>query len=531
MAFVARELVLTYGTFVISTANNRLIDGPIRIIQGPNLSTAEFDFYITQSTEALFAAEVLAVTTAFRTPRKALTIAQGSETLYSFSHASNTGMNSRPEVIKAEDIGDTGRSRKYTVRIEFEMPADVHATSGRQDSTIEIQFSPARRRTVIFTGVYTALAGVAALAQYEANIDAYTSFVLSGLVPSGTYEKTSEDVQNDDQDKLATFRQEFTELFFNETISALDDAEIVRQELRVGRADNQPGDCFGAIPFSKDSGSQAEGSGVNVRRPIIFDVSYSAWIDKTLNTNLDSKYKGVIRPWLLQNITDLSEAAGGALMEERPEFDGPDNRISVTMRFIVPLSSVLERTCSVQSQDDFGKVLVPVWNGDGLARYVYNGPRRQIFTLTETKRILGTKIPLGAGGVGGGGGAGGGSLFGIGSRFQFGQRNLGGGGILGGGFGIQGRNFRAGVFFRRPNAAAGVGGQAGSIGGQNQGITQPSSFVVIDERLETRPLRLGVPGNQIDVTDITFTQVKQAINLVTAPDSGNGRATIAQEGF
>lgn len=519
MTAVAREIEITYGSFLVNVANKRYIDGYIRLDTSQDEAQLEFDFVIVQATEADFVGEVAAVETAFSTPRKDLVITQGSETLLSLSHTANTGFNAEPKIIKAEDIADTGRSRRYTVRITFGLPADARfVTSGRRDSTVEVFFKPSRRRRVSISGIYTALSGNDAKAQYDAAIVAYVSLVTAFLGGNFAPVPEEERYQYDDQIKVLNFTQVFEEIIFEESLSALDDPAITKQSLRIARNKVRPGDCLQRIV----PGSGASGT---VDRFIEMQVTYEAWIDHTVTTDLTGKYDSTIRPFLLQQAFKVGGRGDiGALTQERPEFDLPDNRILCTMVVLVPGGPILEKTCTTELGDDFGKVLVAVWADDpsGLTYYEYQGPRKFLQTLTETKRVLG-RVQGVQGGGGRGGGAGG-ALFGFGAGFRGGlrQQNLGG-------FGILGRNFRPGVVLNFPAGAGGGGGagriEAGGDVGQGE-IPQGTEPVLIDRRFTTQPLNLGSEDHRLDVTDVTVTEQRQFIRRLTA-GGGGGRQTRA----
>ena len=124
---LTREIIVTYGAYVISTATGRDLDGKVQVSRNFTTGTATFSFIVYGSTHAAFSASVLAVEAAFRIPHQAFTITQGGQTLVSALHATSTGFDAAPEIVKQEDVGDTGRSRRYTVTIEWGLPANTGA--------------------------------------------------------------------------------------------------------------------------------------------------------------------------------------------------------------------------------------------------------------------------------------------------------------------------------------------------------------------------------------------------------------------
>lgn len=370
MPAVARELSITYGAFTVGGATERLLDsevGQMRIEKDFTSVSVEYTFVIQQELEADFAAEIASVEAAFRIPRLNLTIAQGSSTLLSLSQSSNTGFDADPSIIKFDDIGNTGRSRVYTVRIDFGLPADNIGTSGRQSSVITVEFSESRRRTVTISGVYTALGGAESRAQYNASIATYAASILAGL--GGTYELTAETADNFETDKNLEFSQTFQELIFNQANAVLDNLSIVNQIFRVTRKTVTPGDSSPLV-------------GVDAVRLVDFDVSYEASIDATLTTDLVGIWENEIRPFIILQVETI---AGGAiaLLEDEPTFSFDDNTISAAMLFTsATTSGVLEFERTEETFFDEGWVFVPAWTGDRLAKFEYQGAATILQTVT-----------------------------------------------------------------------------------------------------------------------------------------------------
>ena len=84
------------------------------------------------------------------------------------------------------------------------MPADNAPTVGIRESSVNIAYSPARKRQVTFTGVGTAISGTDARAQYESIISTYCTGILATF--GGTYELGEEPLtQMDYEDKTISF--------------------------------------------------------------------------------------------------------------------------------------------------------------------------------------------------------------------------------------------------------------------------------------------------------------------------------------
>ena len=370
VAAATRQLTVSYGGYTVSP------DGHVRIEKAFDRASVEFDFMLTASTAVAFAAAVNAAEVAYRAVRVSCAVTQESQVLASFSHSGYTGFDSYATVMKREDVGDTGRSRRYTVRIDFGMPADTSSTSGRRSSTVTVTYSPARRRTVTISGVYTGLSGAGSRAQYSASIVAYTTAVLSSL--TGTFELVEEPVaETNIGDSLCVFTRVFQELIYFQG-STLDDAQIVRQVLTFTRNQPSPGDTM------------APGS---VQRMIMITANYECWIDKTLTQALKSKYDSAIKPFILARAASTMGVSTVAVMDEAPTFDMTDNRISCRMDIAaVGSSKVLESKITTEDTAIYGTVLIPVWakSKNPLVKYAFAGPAQLQRRIVESRRFVGT---------------------------------------------------------------------------------------------------------------------------------------------
>lgn len=372
---VTRELSITYGSTTVGGTTDRYLDGYTHVTRGYETASVEFSFIVTQATEALFAAECLAIEAAFRTPYLALTVTQGSSTLLSLSHSGSTGFDAQPEIVKAEDIADTGRTRRYTVRITFGCPADGSGMDGRRESRVDVSYSPSRRRTVTMTGTWTAIGGTTAHEKYEAKVDTWADAVLTAL--TGTYDLAEESFEFSTNDKTADFRRVYEEIIRSQGGASVDDTAIVRQSLVISRRQSAPGD-YDQPP---------------VNRVIVMDVRYSAHIDKTVTTDLPGKWAS-IRGWVVEQVRTVLSGGALAVIAEAPEYDGDENRISATMTCEgVGSGDVLESTLSVEDSDDLGQIFTPVWSGDPFACYLFQGPRVLLRTIHWTLLCYGT-LPL-----------------------------------------------------------------------------------------------------------------------------------------
>jgi hypothetical protein len=432
---VNRTLSISWGAFTVGGNTDRELDGQVDMHVGWETSNVSFTVMVQADQGAAdpdvdFATKCVAIETAFRTPRLNLVVSQGAATLVSFSHTASTGFTGVPMISKSEDEANTGYSRRYHISIDIQMPADVTLTNGRREADIRVIFSPSRRRRCEISGVYTSLppAGGAARAQYQASIDAYALTVLTAL--GGTWELAEEPtVTEDDVQKVVHFARVYDELIFKQAGAALDSTSIVRQTLRISRARTSPGDSipgggggpdaprrhggiggggfnaggvggqfvgnapgsdFGGIGGTPGGpGGFGSSSSGTVNRLVEVDASYECWVDHTVTTNLESLYS-TIKTFIVEQIKSVLSLGVFALTDDRPTFDFDDNRISASVRGSgATTSGLVQYTMSVEETHDPGLVLVPIWSGDSMAKYVYQGPSTRTQSINEQALVFG----------------------------------------------------------------------------------------------------------------------------------------------
>ena len=504
MPAVTREFTITYGTLVVGGTTDRVLDEKYRIItKNYNELILEYAFMIQKDLEADFAIEIAAIESAFRTPRQDLKIELGSAILLDLKRSDSSGFNHDPEIIKRGEIADGGRTRRYEVRVTVELPADLSGQAGRRDSIVEVEFTESRRRLLRITGTYTAISGTSAEATYLANIDTYTGAIITAL--TGTFQRRTRLYSHDDDNVNVDFEEVHEEILFNEATGVLDDPAIINQILFIRRNKVAPGDSGfreaairGQI-VRPPAGSIFGGGIFDTRRPVSMTIEYEASIDSSVTTNLVSKWESTIRPFVLSQIKNVLGTSTGALVEEEPDFDGHENRIRATMEFlgIESAAARLEFQLTTERRDETGNVLVPVWDGNPLSKYLFQGPARRIFTITERLRALA--------GFAGGGGAGGRFVGAVGAGLRFGI-GVGGGGVqFQGGFGGAGPGRLVsrviGAFAALANVNVKIKGAGGGAVPARKVPNAGPNRVLITEREEVTPLRMGIGNDFIDVED------------------------------
>ena len=377
-----RELSIRYGSAQIGgNSTFYKLDDVHRIEVGFARSVVEFTFVVVADFQPDFAAACRAAENTFRKPDQACVVALNAANLLDFSHAKSTGFNAMPTIIKAGGPKDTGRSRSYRVRIEFGMPADTGAegAEGLREATIDCSYTPARRKTVTIAGTWTAIDTTTGRSQYEDEIENYATTVL-GLF-TGTFELVEEpQTEGDDTNKLLRFRRVYQEIIFGQGSGATGDADIVRQSLRIERQREAPGDTRETFGGNVAGAPPAQGVGTSVNpgavRLVRVAASYDCWINAENTTDLESKYDNTIKAFIVAEAKKVQDGTY-ALVEERVEYDRDENRISAVLTALVLAvgeNQLIEREVSAEDSHPTGRVLVPVWSGNPLEKYLYQGP-------------------------------------------------------------------------------------------------------------------------------------------------------------
>lgn len=404
---VTRELQVTYAGETFGGSSARLIDGWTIVEKDYTTAAFEFSFITTAASAAAFATECAAVEAAFRTPRGNIVVTYGGSTLLSLSQSVNTGLDASPSIIKQGDVADTGRSRYYKVRIEFGLPADNVGTSFRRFSTISVEYSPTRRRTVSIDCTYTANSTdgtTGSFAQYRAQIDAYAVTVLAALDASADFERIGEPVvERNETDKVTNARAVYKEILKNQSTSSTDDSAIVDPVLTITRHRMAPGDSQGTSIGIGSSGTGTTSPGVGgntvaetptqtggglsgtVQRPTVLTIAYTCGIDSTVTTDIKNKWQSTIRPLLIQQAGAYG-GGGVILIEEAPDFgDLYENRFSARMTFHVYSATILSQRITVKDVTSYGKILKAIWTGNPYDYYEYPGPAVRLKTITEER--------------------------------------------------------------------------------------------------------------------------------------------------
>lgn len=459
----------------------------------------KFKFEVADQVEATFNAKVLSAESVFRTPRRDFSWLNGVSPILTLGNADASGFDAEPTIEKPEEKGQTGRSRVFQVTLKFGVAADVLHNGGQRIAEVNVSYSPSRRRRITISGMYTRVppGTTTARAQYEANIDAYALVVLTALGLGASTAELGEEpstVHNVTNSTLS-FTRVYDEIIFGQGGGANDSA-IVRQSLKVSRKKIAPGDTPSA------------------NRLATLSVSYDAWIDKSV-TDLRGKYDS-IRNWIVQIARATLSGGVAALVDDTPEFDFDDNRIHANLTLMCSTGgNVFENSTTTETYDEFGGVLRPVWDGNSLSKYDYQGPARKLKTITHVWK------ELGLGDTGGQGS----SSTGMGMNVQFGQGSGIGVGVSGG-FSFPGGG-SINIFGPASGqatsdlAAAAQGLPTSGGGGGGPGVQADGGLpmIPVSWRNSSTPKTMGLDGYTIDYVEHVSVQV---FEYFAKPSGGGG---------
>lgn len=383
-AAVANPFKLTYGSFVCGGTTDRLITDIHRIVDTYEAFEITLDVIIEGTSDADFAANVQEMHDEFTKRDQRVLWEVGSSTIHDLnpaSGASRSGLNTFARIDKPGTPGaDTDRSQRYTITMGGGKPADDGSQAGRRDVSITISYDPSRRRTISFSGVWTAITSNGSVAQYQAQIVSYCASILSALSVSD-YEVVSEEIQRDRNDALATFTRVYSEIKVAQPGGSLDNVQIVAPQFSILRRVFQPGDSGGG----------------SVRRAEEVSVAFACSIDFDQTTDIETLYTETVRPYIKQQFAAQAFVGGDwAPVSETPSYDTYSNTLSVQCGFVnIPpgASTVIESALSTRIVETPDTVLTGEWTGEFFTKHADNGIGTRRLFLTRAERHLGHRSP------------------------------------------------------------------------------------------------------------------------------------------
>lgn len=400
MPALTRDLAITYAGTSVGGSTERLIHGPWEFRRssfGPGrsaLGVLTFQLLIGASSNAAFVAERSAVEAAFSTARGALLVTLGGQTHLDLDPADGTAFNATSEIGEVPGSPfNTARSRLYSVRIELELPVDLSGQNGLRECKVSRSYTPSRRATIVLEGVYTQVSTTNARDQYDAQKGTLfsTKKGSADLDDSATYEIVGEEASTNDTNTLCTFRLTYQEVLINQSVSALNDPDLVQPSLRITRSQRSLDSPENTGPVTGEPSLAASLAERGPATPPVELVAvFEAWVDKNNSTNPQALWASKVRSLVLQQIRVHAVSGEFAVVEESPSFDRYENKIAATVRAIVFGSKLISFTIETEDAIDDGLTVTPVWSPNPLDAYVFQRPVVAIRTVTRTSRFTGT---------------------------------------------------------------------------------------------------------------------------------------------
>jgi len=359
-AAIRRELSFTYNGLEVGGSSEKFQPtGYMRLGQGPEAASAEWEVLVSSESESGFKGAVEEFEDAMSVPWKALVIKQGDSKLVDVSPDDATALNPVPFIMKVGDPGDTGRTRIYRCRLEWGSPAAYNEESeGLRNYDVEVLTDPAGIRTVNIVGTYTAVDSTRARAQFDAKIDAFQTSVLTAI-GSGTFEQVADQSTHDTNDAALSFRRTLIEVIFDQGGGGVDDSSIIGQVLQIATRTNTieatSDDTFSTTPMAD------------------IVATYAATIDKDETTDLKSKWDD-IEGFIIDEIASFFDGSV-AVRSSEPRFFPDSNRIEATVVCMgVPVDTYVQARITWDDDHDFGMQLIHAWTGQPFSKFVYQGP-------------------------------------------------------------------------------------------------------------------------------------------------------------
>ena len=362
MAAVTNPFTITYAGQAVGGASDiYLLHGPSVVDKSFATFRLVFDVIVKATSYANLKTRSETLEAAFRarmTHGQTLIVNTSGDT-WTYTHGTDL-FNAHATIAKSGNPEtDRGHSRAYTIAIDGELPADDE--SGLRDVAVQVDYEAGRQRIVTMQGVYTALSGTAAAAQYQADFDAEATVFLN-LVDSGaTWEQVDEGYSLDRHKSdastafphICNFHRQFAEVLFNQSSGTLDDTDVRDHAVTFSDVSEHPGDSLAAL--------------YRLRR-VVGTYDCAADIEQTtdLQTLFDSKIKDHVRDTFVTNFSPQVYA----VEDRRVSYDETAKRVSVSITFTYLSSkgsTILEMQQSVAYREDRLIDYTPVHGNDELA--------------------------------------------------------------------------------------------------------------------------------------------------------------------
>ena len=328
-------------------------------------------------------ADATSAETALRIFNKDLVISFNGNSVYSYEHSSNSGLLTRPSLRKISNKSHTDTTdRFYSFSISCQLPADSPGYNYRREGNVRLSYSGSRRRTVLFSGAYTAGGANTALQNYQANARTWASAFLSAF--GGDYELVQEASPFEMEDKICNFSLTYRELLTKDSKANTDEPAIVNAN------------CSYQVNLEQKIGIATDYAQIPLTT---ITVNYSAEISKDLvvqDTSVEDVYRGKVRPWIVEHsflvlgLDNYGQAGQNYIIQAETWNINPHNyTVSGMLSFtaLQNLFQIIDLSERVSIMDNDGITFQKLWDGQPDTYNVYKIGRtrrlRRVVTVTQ----------------------------------------------------------------------------------------------------------------------------------------------------
>ena len=371
---------ITYNATALGgNSDTYQLDGAYVLDKSYRVFRLIFDVIVVASSAATLRSLINTLETKFRERDKNLEIDTGS-TVWTWT-AGTHYFNPVATIAKSGNTEtDRGFSRVYTITIEAELPSDASGVNGLLEIKTNVGFDAGRQRTVTIGGSYTATESAPSEANYTANADTEALTLLTALDAAATWELAEEDYDKDRNNANTNFQRQYVELLFNQSQSALDDADI--RDHRVHFTD-----------LSQHPADSREG----VQRLRSVNGFYECSIDIDQTTDLINVFTSKVRPHIVQTFRDNFSPVVFCIEDRKITYDETSKRLSASLRFLYQKDggeAVVEVAQSVAYREARNIDYTPVHEGRSEAEFYADPGWANIERVwTRTVVVLGDEQP------------------------------------------------------------------------------------------------------------------------------------------
>ncbi len=318
-----------------------------------------FDFAIAHTSAALAEGPL-------RIFNEDLTISFNGSAVYSYKHSANTGLITKPTLRKISNTTQDDTLRFYNFSITCQLPSDKAGYGYRRDGNISTSYGSERRRTISFTGVYTAGGVNSALQNYTANAKTWANLFLTAF--GGTYELVAESPKFEQENKIVNFNLTYRELLTNDSKTNLNEEKILEAN------------CNYRVNIAQKVGISIDYNQVPLTT---ISVNYSAKIDKVLvptDTDIEATYRSVVRPWIVEHsylvlgMGSYAQSGTDFVIESESYSINPHTyQVSGSLSFtaLQDLFQIIELSERINITRNYGITTQKIWDGKPFTYNIY----------------------------------------------------------------------------------------------------------------------------------------------------------------